>query len=324
MQMYSIPEISGSSQYHTQKTLSQPVVFKGIGLHSGRNVTMTLIPAGVHEGIYFVRTDVSPMTRIDALWSNVIDTKMCTKIADTNGFSVGTIEHLMAALAGMEIDNLRIEIDGPEVPVMDGSSSPFVKKMRQVGLEHQKAYRRYLKIMKEIIVEHDDVYLKISPADHFSVSFNYNIQRLRKDISIGIQDLEIVVDAVTFEEIASARTFGFFEEVEYLKTKGLALGGSLENAIVFKEGKVLNPEGLRAKDELVRHKILDLVGDLSLAGPILGKIEGYSSGHTTNNLLLRAIFSNPQHYTWVYKNNDPLIAVSYTPSPRPVYQTRAC
>jgi len=283
----------------TQLTVSQSVSISGVGLHSGQNINMTLHPAGANVGITFMRTDVQDTQDryIHALWDNVVDTKLCTVIANKDGVSVGTIEHLMAALHGLHIDNVVVEIDGAEVPIMDGSSMPFITAIEEVGLKELNAPKKAIRILKEVTVEKDGKTVTLSPSSVSSFTGNIEFDHP----SIGSQHFATqLVNGDFKHDIAEARTFGFLHEVEYLRANGLALGGSLDNAIVLDENRVLNSTGLRFSDEFIRHKILDAIGDLYLAGAsILGAYDGYKAGHEMNNLILHALFADDSAWEYV-------------------------
>ena len=273
-----------------QHTIAKKISISGTGLHSGADVCMTLCPAPADSGIVFVRTDVTGRgNRIPARWDLVVDTRLCTVIGNADGVTVGTVEHIMAALRGCGIDNLVIELDGPEVPVMDGSSAPFIAAIDAAGIAAQAANARAIRVLKEITIEQDGKTARLVPAQQseFSgeISFNHP--------AIGTQRREIALLNGNFRhDLADSRTFGFAHEVEALRSKGLALGGSLDNAIVLDESRVMNEDGLRHDDEFIRHKLLDAVGDLFLAGaPILGRYEGIKAGHALNNALLRKLFA---------------------------------
>ncbi|WP_337996118.1 UDP-3-O-acyl-N-acetylglucosamine deacetylase [Oleispirillum naphthae] len=288
-----------------QKTLKSAIGCSGVGLHSGKKISMTLKPAPIGNGIVFHRTDAAPGRNPDipARYDAVVDTRLCTCVGNDAGLSVGTIEHLMSALAGMGIDNLIIDIDGPEVPVMDGSAAPFVFLIECAGTAEQAAPRRAIKVLEAVSVTDGGILARLDPAESdFSVSFEIAFS----NPLIGRQTLDItfpVADAAAGPyraEVSSARTFGFLEDVERLNKMGLALGGSLDNAVVISGNKVLNEEGLRFDDECVRHKALDAVGDLYLAGaPIIGRFSGSKSGHAHSNQLLRALFANPAAWAFV-------------------------
>ena len=289
-----------------QKTIKQPIPCRGIGLHSGRQISMTLRPAAADTGIVFLRTDVAAAGQQDpiipALWNRVVDTQLCTVIANEDGVSVGTIEHLMAALAGCEIDNIVVDVDGAELPVMDGSSDPFVLLIESAGVVEQDAARRAIEI-RSAMQSGDDVRgVTFDRGPICSIDFEIDFE----SSVIGRQRrrLELVGDAFK-QDVSKARTFGFLSDTEKLRSMGLALGGSLDNAVVIDEDRVLNEGGLRFKDEFVRHKILDCVGDLYLAGaPIIGDITALRSGHMANNQALHALFADPSAYRMVEMTSD--------------------
>lgn len=272
-----------------QSTLDKALTISGIGLHTGRQITMTLRPADTDTGIVFHRTDGERRVSIPAISANVVDTRMATVIGK-NGMSVSTIEHLMAALSACGIDNLHVDIDGPEVPVMDGSAGPFVALLQQTGNRVQEKRRKYLAIRKPITLVDGEKRVSIIPSRFFRITFDIAFDHP----CIGLQHRAVKINGETFrKEIASARTFGFLHEVEYLKANGLALGGSLDNAVVIGEDGILNPGGVRFEDECVRHKILDAVGDFSLLGHrILGHIKAYKAGHEINHQMVEKILAN--------------------------------
>jgi UDP-3-O-[3-hydroxymyristoyl] N-acetylglucosamine deacetylase len=277
-----------------QQTLKLPIKFCGIGVHSGILVNVTLKPAPENTGIVFKRVDKHENNLIEARYDRVVDTRLCTVIENDHGLKVSTIEHLMSAFWGVGIDNAIVEIDGEEMAIMDGSSAPFVAMIEKAGLSSQNAARKYIKIRKEITIKNDDKFVQLLPAD--STSFKCSIEFPHP--CIGYQ--EALYDAITSDyghEISRARTFGFTKEIEMLKSMGLARGGSLDNAIGLDETSILNPEGLRYKNEFASHKLLDLIGDLYLAGyRIIGKIETHRSGHHLNNMTLRQLFANPDSF----------------------------
>ncbi len=281
-----------------QHTLPSTIVINGIGLHSGAEVSMRLKPAAADSGIVFVRSDVTDRDNVvPARWDCVVDTRLCTVIGNVDGVTVGTIEHLMAALRGCEVDNVVIELDGPEVPVMDGSAALFVEAIDEIGLQVQEAPRRAIKILKEISIEEDGKIVRLVPCagSRFGGRIDFDHP------SIGKQDHEIKLLNGNFRHgLADARTFGFVHEVEALRANGLALGGSLENAIVLDDDKILNDDGLRYDDEFIRHKLLDAIGDLYLAGgPILGAYEADKPGHSMNNAILRKLFATKDAWVMV-------------------------
>ena len=273
-----------------QRTLKQAICLQGIGLHSGQTIRLALLPAGTDEGIVFKRTDMDgPAAFLPATYDRVSDTRLCTVLENGFGVKIGTIEHLMAALWGAGLDNVTIEIDGPEVPIMDGSSEPFMDMIEQAGIEVQDAPRRLLVIDEVIEVRDGDSVARLEPHDGFvldvAIDFAHD--------AIGAQRAEYDFSDTTFAEALSrARTFGFVEDVERLRAAGLARGGSLENAVVVGAEGVLNGEGLRFRDEFVRHKALDCVGDYFLAGHrLVGRVTTSKPGHRINNLLMRALMA---------------------------------
>lgn len=277
-----------------QKTILRPISCTGIGVHSGEPAVVTLNPAPENYGIVFQRTDIkasSKETLIPARWQYVKRGDFSTKISNTFGHSISTIEHLMAAAAGYGITNLHIEVSGPEVPIMDGSAAPFLFLMECAGIKVQEAFQRYIKILKKITVRSDYGWASLSPARNFSAeaTINFRAHEGMEEQSFQSSDLQECFR----EEIARARTYGFVTDIEKLRAAGLARGGSLDNAVVFDKGTILNPEGLRFENECVRHKVLDMIGDLFLAGsPILGHFEGKNFGHALNFDLLKALFSD--------------------------------
>ena len=286
--------IASTQLYKKQQTIASNFTFSGIGLHSGRNVNLTIESAEVNNGIKFIRTDLKDQNIIDAIWSNVSSTNLCTTISNDVGISVSTIEHLMSALSGMHIDNANILIDNAEVPIMDGSSFPFVELLENNGIVVQKKDRKILVIKKEVKVVNNDSYAKITPNNEFSIDFE--IEFASHLINKQACQLQLI-NGNYKSDISSARTFGFEKDVDSLRANGLALGGSLDNAVVVGEQRILNKEGLRFDDEFVRHKILDSIGDLYLAGnPIQGYFYGNKSGHYLNNQLLRKLFSDKSNF----------------------------
>ena len=290
-----------------QHTLKTAVTLSGIGLHSGHDITLTLRPARAGNGIVFLRTDLTGQDNvIPALWNAVVDTKLCTVIANDSGARVGTIEHVMAALRGCGIDNAVVEVSGPEVPVMDGSAQPFVDLIERAGKQPQDLPRRAIKILKDITVELEGKTATLRPDEEsvFSGAIDFDHPE------IGQQAYETkLVNGNFVHELANSRTFGFMHEVEYLQANGLALGGSLDNAIVLDRDTVMNASGLRHDDEFIRHKLLDAIGDLYLAGgPIIGAYEGYKAGHALNNMVLQALFADDQawEYVDVYGEDTPV------------------
>jgi UDP-3-O-[3-hydroxymyristoyl] N-acetylglucosamine deacetylase len=281
-----------------QKTLKTRISCSGVGLHSGRRVTLTIGPAAIDSGIRFKRIDPAGQgAMIPARWDHVVDTKLCTVVGNADGVVVGTIEHLIAAFSGLNIDNATIEIDGPEVPIMDGSADAFVFLIECAGIIEQCATRRRIRILKRISVGNEQANVALTPAPFASLDFALDFP----NPTIGRQEKSVrLVESAFKRELSRARTFGFADEVELLRKAGLARGGSLDNAIVIGADRVLNREGLRYGDEFVRHKMLDAMGDLYLAGaPIEGRFWGARSGHALNNKLLRALFADTDAWSYV-------------------------
>jgi len=270
-----------------QQTLANEIVCSGIGVHTGITINMRICPSNVNHGIIFIRSDLKNNNSILALFDRVVDTSMCTKIANAYGAEVGTIEHLMSALWGSGIDNALVYLDGPEVPIMDGSSDCFMRLIRETGIEVQSELRKFLKISKAVRVELDGKSITAEPDASFAVDFMIDFN----NEYIKAQSYNFNCDDDFEMKIGKARTFGFVKDVEHLKRMGLAKGASLDNAIAIGDNGILNQEGLRYSNEFVRHKILDCIGDLYLAGArIKGKIRAVKSGHHLNNLLLKKIF----------------------------------
>lgn len=278
-----------------QRTLAAPIDCSGVGLHSGLPIEMTLNPAEPGTGILFRRTDLKNGARdIPARFDHVIDTRLCTTIGNEHQGSVATIEHLMAALAGCGVDNAVIELNGPEVPVMDGSSEPFVFLIECAGVVEQSAERTVVRVKQPVAVENGQSHASLEPGRRFTMAMGIDFDSQ----AIGHQEIFLEVSDVSFKrELSKARTFGFLHEVEAMRAAGLGRGGSLDNAVVIDGDRIMNSDGLRFEDEFVRHKALDCIGDLSLAGgPILGHFKGRRTGHALNNLLLRELFSDRANY----------------------------
>ena len=277
-----------------EQTIRKSFSLNGIGLHSGKKVKITVEPAKANNGIKFIRTDLIKDNIVPALWSNVSSTNLCTTISNEKGVSVSTIEHLMSALSGMHIDNANILINNLEVPIMDGSSLHFVEELENSEIEIQETPRKIISVKKEIFVSNKDSYAKIAPNKQFSIDFEIDFES--QLVSKQACQLQLI-NGNYKTDVSSARTFGFEKDVDYLQANGLALGGSLDNAVVVGEKDILNKEGLRFNDEFVRHKILDSIGDLYLAGkPIQGYFYGSKSGHFLNNQLLRELFSDKSNF----------------------------
>ncbi|MGO4386851.1 UDP-3-O-acyl-N-acetylglucosamine deacetylase [Microvirga sp. 2YAF29] len=283
-----------------QTTLRAAVTLVGIGVHSGDEVRMILHPAEVNHGIAFLRTGLpGGMDRlIDARHLAVTATELCTVIGDRESGAVATIEHLMAALSGLGIDNVLVEIDGPEVPILDGSSAPFIDAIDQVGIAVQGATRRYLKVLRPVRIEQGRAFAELLPNER---AFRLDVEIDFPTAVIGRQRKIVDLSPSVFRrDISRARTFGFMKDVEKLWSAGFALGASLDNTVAIGEDGIMNPEGLRYADEFVRHKLLDAVGDLSLAGlPLLGTYRSYCGGHRMNFSVLEALFSSRANYAIV-------------------------
>lgn len=288
-----------------QRTLKQSINAVGVGLHKGEKVELTLRPAPENTGIIFRRVDLDPVVDIKATPEAVRDTQMCTcLIAEDNTTRISTVEHLLAAVAGAGIDNLIIEVDSPEIPIMDGSASPFVYLLQQAGIEEQKLAKRFLKVKKPIRVEDGDKWAELHPYDGFKMDFSIDFDH--PAISASQQRIVMDMTPVNFiDEISRARTFGFMRDVEYLRKNNLALGASMDNAVVLDEYRVLNQDGLRYEDEFVKHKMLDAVGDLFMAGHnLLGELRAFKGGHDMNNKVLRALIADPSAWELVSYDAD--------------------
>ena len=296
-------QVSASAYF--QHTVAGPVIFAGIGLHTGQHVRVAVRPAAIDAGITFVRTDVQDRdNRVAVKADAVCQTQLGTVINNAADVRVSTIEHLMAALAALSIDNCVVELDGPEVPIMDGSSEPFVQILDRAGRRKQEAARKYIEILEPILVEEGDKRASLEPSDRFEVAFEIAFGSK----AIGRQRVDLTVDEDSFRaELSNCRTFGFVRDVEALRAIGLARGGSMDNAVVIDGDRVLNPEGLRRPDEFVRHKALDAVGDLSVLGaPIIGRFEGVLAGHGLNNAVVRALLAKPR--AWRLRNHASVLA----------------
>ncbi len=273
-----------------QRTLKSLIGASGVGLHTGQKVRMTLRPAPADTGVVFRRIDLSSPVDIPARAELVGDTRMASCLV-RDGVRVSTVEHLMSALGGLGVDNAYVDLDAPELPIMDGSASPFVLLIQQVGIEEQTAPKRFLRVLRRVEVRNGDKWARLEPYDGFKLSFSIDfrhpvIERSTQSVSVDFAETSYL------KEIARARTFGFMHEVEELRDSGLALGGGLDNAVVLDEYRVLNAEGLRFADEFIRHKLLDAIGDLYLLGkPLLGAFSAHKSGHALNNRLLRALLA---------------------------------
>ncbi len=275
-----------------QRTLKSLISTTGVGLHTGQKIRMVLRPAQPDTGVVFRRVDLDPIADIPARAESVGETRLSSCLV-SGGAKVYTVEHLMSALSGLGIDNVFVDLDGPEVPIMDGSAAPFAFLIQAAGIEEQSAPKRFVRIKKRVEVAEGDKWARLEPFDgyrlSFSIVFNHPvIEKSNQSVSIDFAETSYL------KEIARARTFGFMQDVEQLREDGLALGGGLDNAVVLDEYRVLNAEGLRFSDEFIRHKVLDAIGDLYLIGkPILGAFSAHKSGHALNNRLLRELIARP-------------------------------
>ena len=293
-----------------QRTLKNSIRATGIGLHSGQKVFMSLLPAGPDTGIIFRRVDLEKPVEIKGYALNVGATELASTLVQ-DGVKVATVEHLLSAIAGLGIDNCVIELSAAEVPIMDGSSGPFVFLIQSAGIQEQDAPKRFVRIKQPVQVQDGDKYARIEPYDGFRVSFS--IEFRHPVFSTSRQTATIDFSSTSFvKEISRARTFGFMRDVEMMRSKNLALGGSLDNAVVLDEYRVLNHEGLRYEDEFVRHKILDAIGDLYLIGhSLIGSYSAYKSGHQLNNKLLRAVLADPSAWEEVTFQDDAKAPIAY-------------
>lgn len=279
-----------------QATLKQGVTFTGVGLHSGAPVRLVLSSAPVDHGIRFCRTDLPGRPQIAARWDHVTPSKLCTLLDDGAGATVSTVEHVMAALAGTGIHNALVELDGPEVPILDGSSAPFVDGILEAGIETQTAPLRAIRVLRPVEVREGDAFARLIPGDHLEIDFAIDFA----DAAIGHQEMRLdMANGAFLRELADSRTFCRASDVELMRRNGLALGGTYLNAVVVDGAQVLSPGGLRHQDEAVRHKMLDAMGDLALAGaPLLAQYQGHKAGHAMTNRLLRALFADPTAWQW--------------------------
>lgn len=278
----------------------------GVGVHTGAHTRMALTPAPVNSGIVFVRADVRDVNnRIHAHADWVSDSRNCTTLANEAGVEMGTVEHLLSACAGLGVDNLLVEVDGPELPILDGSSAPFVQVLMNAGLKAQHALRRMLRIVEPIEVRMGAKSAALLPQDDDFDGLDLDVTIRYADAAIGVQRRQVRLTPKAFlNDIADARTFGFLADAEVLRAAGLGRGASMDNAVVVDAGRVVNPEGLRFEDEFVRHKLLDAIGDLALAGaPICGRFVADQPGHALNARLVRALIDTPE--AWVLDKAEP-------------------
>lgn len=281
-----------------QRTLKNPVRVTGVGLHSGEKVTLGLRPAPANAGIVFRRTDVKPVEEIQARADLVYDTRLSTCM-EQNGVRIATVEHLMSAFAGLGVDNAYVDLDSAEVPIMDGSAGTFIFLLQSAGIVEQSTAKKFIRIKKTIELKQGDKWVRFEPYNGYRLTFTINFAHpvftnTKQHVTVDLGEESYVRD------ISRARTFGFMQDVENMRAQGLALGGSLDNAIVMDDYRVLNADGLRFEDEFVKHKVLDAIGDLYLLGhPLIGAFSGYKSGHAMNNALLRALLADAEAWEFV-------------------------
>jgi UDP-3-O-[3-hydroxymyristoyl] N-acetylglucosamine deacetylase len=294
-----------------QRTLKNVIRATGVGIHTGEKVYMTLRPAAVDTGIVFRRVDLPEPVEIRANAFNVGDTSLSSTLVD-GGVRVSTVEHLLSAMAGLGIDNAYVDLSAPEVPIMDGSAGPFVFLIQSAGIEQQAAAKRFIRIKKTIRVEHEDKWARFEPFEGFKVGFSIDFDH--PIFTRQTSTAEIDFSTTSFvKEVARARTFGFMRDIEMLRERNLVMGGSMDNAIVLDDYRVLNEDGLRYEDEFVKHKILDAIGDLYLLGhSLVGAFYGYKSGHALNNELLRTLLADREAWEEVTFEDSPAAPISYT------------
>jgi UDP-3-O-[3-hydroxymyristoyl] N-acetylglucosamine deacetylase len=281
-----------------QRTLKKAISATGVGLHNGEKVTLTLCPAEADTGIVFKRVDLPSPNTIQATPEVVHDTRMCSAL-QVGGVRVATVEHVMSAIAGLGIDNILVEVDASEIPIMDGSAGPFVYLLQEAGIVEQDAAKKFIRVKKKVEVVEGDKWVRFEPYHGFKIDFTIDFNHPVFEHSGKNVTIDFAFDSY-IQEISRARTFGFMHEVEFLRSNGLARGGSLDNAIVLDEYRVLNEDGLRYDDEFVKHKTLDAIGDLYMLGhPILGAFYAYKSGHALNNQLLRALLKDDSNWEFV-------------------------
>jgi UDP-3-O-[3-hydroxymyristoyl] N-acetylglucosamine deacetylase len=294
-----------------QRTLKNVIRATGIGLHTGEKIYLTLRPAAINSGIIFRRVDLTPPVEIEAKPENVGDTRLSTTLVNGD-VKISTVEHLLSALAGLGIDNIYIDVSAAEVPIMDGSAGPFVFLLQSAGIEEQNAAKRFIRIKKPIIVEDGDKWARFDPFEGFKVSFK--IDFAHPAIKNCSQTTTVDFSSTSFvKEVSRARTFGFMRDLEKLRELDLALGGSIDNAIVMDDFRVLNEDGLRYEDEFVKHKVLDAIGDLYLLGcSLIGAFSGHKSGHELNNKLLLALMANEDAWESTTITDNHMAPISFT------------
>jgi UDP-3-O-[3-hydroxymyristoyl] N-acetylglucosamine deacetylase len=293
-----------------QRTLKAAIKTTGVGVHTGARVDLCLRPAPADTGIVFNRTDLAQSMAIPALAANVGDTRLSSTLK-AGAVSISTVEHLMSALAGVGIDNLFVDVSGPEIPIMDGSSAPFVFLLQSAGIEEQSASKRYVRVLTTVEVADGDKWARFDPFNGFKLDFTIDFPHP----VFGSENRQVIVDFAEnsyAKEVARARTFGFMQDVEAMRAAGLGLGGSLQNAIVLDEFKVLNSEGLRYDNEFVRHKVLDAIGDIYMLGhPLIGQYTAYKSGHGLNNLLARSLLARPEAFDIITFKDEATVPTAF-------------
>ncbi|MEA9444962.1 UDP-3-O-acyl-N-acetylglucosamine deacetylase [Candidatus Fukatsuia symbiotica] len=303
-----------------QRTLKSIVQATGVGLHTGKKVTLTMRPAAANTGVIYRRTDLTPVVDFPADAKSVQDTLLCTCLVNERNVRISTVEHLNAALAGLGIDNIIIEVDAPEVPIMDGSASPFVFLLLDAGIEELNTAKKFLRLKEAVRVEEGDKWAELSPFNGFRLDFTIDFNHPAIDASTQRYRLDFSADSFV-QQISRARTFGFMRDIEHLQSRGLCLGGSFDCAIVVDDYRVLNEDGLRFDDEFVRHKMLDAIGDLFMCGHnIIGAFTAFKSGHALNNKLLQAVLKKQQAWEYVTFQDEAELPVAFkTPSTLPAY-----
>ncbi|MGV3345377.1 UDP-3-O-acyl-N-acetylglucosamine deacetylase [Enterobacteriaceae bacterium LUAb1] len=294
-----------------QRTLKRIVQTTGVGLHTGKKVTLTLRPASANTGVIYRRTDLNPPIDFPADAKSVRDTMLCTCLVNEHDVRISTVEHLNAALAGLGIDNIIVEVDAPEIPIMDGSAAPFVYLLMDAGIEELRAAKKFVRIKQPVRVEEGDKWAELKPFNGFSLDFTIDFNH--PAIDSGSQRYCMNFSAEAFaRQISRARTFGFMRDIEALQSRGLCLGGSFDCAIVLNDYRVLNEDGLRFEDEFVRHKTLDAIGDLFMCGHnIIGAFVAYKSGHALNNKLLQAVLAKQEAWEWATFDNEAEVPLAF-------------
>lgn len=294
-----------------QRSIKNTIHASGVGLHSGKEIILTLKPAPVNTGVVFIRTDLEPKAEIKATGFNVIDTTLSTALGTNETNKISTVEHLLSAFYGLGIDNIYVEVNNAELPIMDGSSGPFIFLLQSAGIEEQEAAKKFIRVKQEIEVIDGDKKASFVPYEGFKVDFEIDFDHpvfLEQEQKSSFEFSTVAY----IKEVSRARTFGFTQDLEYMRKQNLALGGSLENAVVIYKDKILNPEGLRYRNEFVKHKILDAIGDLYLLGhSLIGEYRGFKSGHCLNNKLVRALLENQEAWELIEYNQQEQAPISF-------------